>query len=146
MPMPPACLTAALLATRSLTPRSQTTILPVTLAGSSVPGKHSVVLVGFAPASPTAVETTSGAGPAPAPTPRPVYLAPLPSVSVFVAPRSWVLAATVIVHGELCATLEAPTVSPLLPAEVETKTPASAAPRKASSSAVTMYWLEPEIE
>ena len=57
-----------------------------------------------------------------------------------------VLAATVIVHGELCATEDAPTTSPLLPAEVETKMPASAALRKASSSAVTTYVEEPETE
>src|SRR4051794_449341 len=35
MPIPPACCTARLLFTRALVPRSQTTIFPATLAGSS---------------------------------------------------------------------------------------------------------------
>ena len=48
-----------------------------------------------------------------------------------------VLAATVISHGELCATDDSPTVSPELPADAETKTPASAALKNAISSGVT---------
>ena len=74
-----------------------------------------------------------------------MYVVPSPSVTVLVAPRSWVLAATVIFHGALCATLLVPTVSPLLPAEVETKTPASAANMKAISSASTMNDADPEM-
>ena len=38
IPTPPAALTAADLSVRAMTPRSQTTILPVTLAGSSTDG------------------------------------------------------------------------------------------------------------
>src|SRR5690349_1101426 len=46
MPTPPAFLTARLLAIRSLTPRRHSTILPVTLAGSSVFSKQSSTWVG----------------------------------------------------------------------------------------------------
>ena len=69
---------------------------------------------------------------------------PLPSVTVLVDRRSCVLAATVVSHGELCATVEAP--GPLLPAEVATKTPAAAALRNASSTGSTTKVREPEIE
>ena len=61
------------------------------------------------------------------------------------AARSWVLAATVIVHGALWATLLVPTVSPELPAEVEMNTPAAAALKNATSSGVTMNDDEPEM-
>ena len=53
-------------------------------------------------------------------------------------PRSCVLAATVISHGELWATLLAPTVSPELPAEVETKTPACGRVEEGELVGVTM--------
>ena len=62
MPTPPATSTTALFSTRSLVPRSHTTIAPATAAGSSEPGKHSWASV---PALPSAGETsrasTSGA-------------------------------------------------------------------------------------
>ena len=54
------------------------------------------------------------------------------------------LAATVVSHGELWATVEAP--GPLLPADVATKTLASAAKRNASSTGSTTKVREPEIE
>ena len=44
----------------------------------------------------------------------------------------WVLAATVVTHGETCPT--EPAAGPSLPAEVATKTPAVAAPRNARST------------
>ena len=58
--------------------------------------------------------------------------------------RSSVPAATDISHGVLCATVEAP--GPSLPAEVETKTPAWAAPKNASSTASTELLRLPEME
>src|SRR5215207_1699658 len=83
---------------------------------------------------------------APPLTPTPVYVTPLPRVRVLRLPRSCVLAATVVSHGLLCATLPGPLVSPELPAEAATKTPAAAALRNAISVGSTTYWLEPEIE
>ena len=53
-------------------------------------------------------------------------------------------AATVVTHGLLCATVVAP--GPLLPAEVATKTPASAAPKNAISTGSTELVRLPEIE
>src|SRR5262249_57638593 len=80
MPTPPASLTARLLSTRSLVPRSQTTILPATAAGSRKPSgcagshsreKHSRTPVAFAPGRPTVVDSAIGllgtAAPRPAP-------------------------------------------------------------------------------
>ena len=64
----------------------------------------------------------------------PLNFWPLPSTTVF-SKTACVDAATVVTHGLLCATVEA--VGPLLPAEVATKTPAAAAPRKAYSTAST---------
>lgn len=43
MPAPPAAFTTAPFSTRALTPRSHTTILPRTAAGSSVPERHSLL-------------------------------------------------------------------------------------------------------
>src|SRR5206468_3899659 len=84
MPTPPASLTALLLSTRSLVPRSQTTILPATLAGSRNPSgcagshvleKHSRAEVASAPDSAASVDSTSGedgtALPRPMPTSTP---------------------------------------------------------------------------
>ena len=59
MAAPPARLTSALLATRSLTPRSQTTTLPAALAGSSVPAKQRRASSAVAAASFTAAAVTS---------------------------------------------------------------------------------------
>ena len=78
----------------------------MTFAGSSgsahVLEKHRVDCVGVAPGGPAvggqsraALDGTAG------PSPTPVYDAPLPSVTVLVAPRSWVLAATVVSQGAL---------------------------------------------
>jgi len=47
MPMPPACFTTSPFSTLPFTPLVQTTILLRTLAGSSVPAKHSVELSGI---------------------------------------------------------------------------------------------------
>src|SRR5436190_14146817 len=95
VPTPPASLTASGLSTRAFgvgtdaPPRSQTTILPVTFAGSStaVPPfadfeKHWRALSGSAPATPAAEAKTSGAEAAPFVTETPLYVAPLPSVTV----------------------------------------------------------------
>ena len=54
------------------------------------------------------------------------------------------LAATVVSHGELWATVLA--AGPLLPAEVAAKTPASAENRNASSTGSTTNVREPENE
>ena len=67
MPTPPASCTARLLFTRAVTPRSQTTILPATLAGSSTAtpplssaAKQRATMTGSALAKPAAVESISG--------------------------------------------------------------------------------------
>ena len=54
------------------------------------------------------------------------------------------LAATVVSHGELWATVEAP--GPLLPADAATKTLAAAALKNATSTGSTTKLREPEIE
>ena len=54
-----------------------------------------------------------------------MYWLPSPRVTVPSALRSWVPAATVVIHGLGCATVAV--VGPLLPAEAATNTPASAA-------------------
>jgi hypothetical protein len=58
--------------------------------------------------------------------------------------RSWVPAATVVSHGELCATVLAS--GPELPADAETKMPAVAALRNATSTGSTSLLRLPEIE
>ncbi len=67
MPTPPASLTARLLLTRSLVPRTQVTILPLTLAGSSTGTppfqlvlKHSWAALGSAPATAASSERMIG--------------------------------------------------------------------------------------
>jgi hypothetical protein len=55
-----------------------------------------------------------------------------------------VLAATVAVHGALCATVLAP--GPLLPADAATNTPAAVALKNATSTALLIDVVEPEIE
>src|SRR5262245_42276376 len=122
MPTPPASFTARLLSTRALLPRSQSTILPVTFAGSSTGAplftmeveKHSATSVASAPGRPAVVESMNGAGPTAAASDAPVYVAPLPSVRVASPLRLCVPAATVVIHGDGCATV--PVVGPLLPA------------------------------
>ncbi|MEJ7720730.1 MAG: hypothetical protein WKF58_09915 [Ilumatobacteraceae bacterium] len=54
------------------------------------------------------------------------------------------LAATVVIHGLGCATVDS--VGPLLPAEAATKMPALLARRKATSTGSTKFVLEPEME
>src|SRR6266545_2624254 len=130
-PMPPASLTAALLSTRALAgaapPRSQTTILPATFAGSSCAApaalaeKHCRSRFGSAPARPTAEAGTIGPE-TPFVIEAPANVAPLPRVSVVTPLRLCVPAATDASHGLMWATVLA--VGPLLPADVATKTPA----------------------
>ena len=69
---------------------------------------------------------------------------PLPSVTEPVPLRLWVPAATVVSQGPGWATVLV--VGPLLPAEAATKTPASAAFRKAISTASRKLVCEPLIE
>ena len=109
MPTPPARSTSWLFSTRALTPRSQTTIFPATLAGSSEfeeaqPQRRSR---GRRPRRPRWTATSGELGTA-GPRPTPVYVVPLPRVTDLTAVRSWVLAATVVSHGLLCATVLAP--------------------------------------
>src|SRR6201991_4064743 len=136
MPTPPAFFTARLLSTRLLLPRTQSTILPATLAGSSCGGvlTHCAANVGSLPGRPLVAASTSGALTPAGPVPTPWYDAPLPSVRVLVAERSCVPAATVVVHGMPLSTVPAP--GPALPAEVATNTPALAAFRNDSSTAL----------
>src|SRR5918995_2838638 len=144
MPLPPACWTTWLFSIRALTPRSQTTILPLTFAGSSVPGKQRATEAAGAPAAPAADERTTEPVVGVVFDDAPVYDAPLPSVSVASEARACVLAATVVSHGPGCATVEAP--GPSLPAEAATNTPARAAKRNATSTGSRKLVLEPLIE
>ena len=73
----------------------------------------------------------------------PTIRRPLPSTRVF-SKLWWVVAATVLSHGLLCATVDSP--GPELPAEVDTKTLASAAASKASSTGSSTVPVAPEIE
>ncbi|MNI29049.1 hypothetical protein D3C73_828540 [compost metagenome] len=142
MPTPPPRRTSALLAVRSTTPRSQTTTLPATLAGSSEPGAQSAALP-----SPLAalVESTT---PAPV-TSRFMMDAPrnlLPSENSTVPWSSCEkeVAATVVNHGAPWFTVLA--VGPELPAEVATKMPAEAADRNANDTGSVVDVVEPEME
>src|SRR5688500_7881782 len=144
MPIPPALWTSWLFSTRALTPRSQTTILPATLAGSRAPRKHSATADALAPAA--AAEDERMTEPLVGVTfeDAPPYDEPLPSVSVASAARECVLAATVVSQGLGWATVEAP--GPLLPAEAATKTPAFDAKRNATSTGSRKFVLVPLIE
>src|ERR1043166_7188290 len=120
-PTPPASCTARLLLTRAFTPRSQTTILPATFAGSStgtpalsMAAKQSCTAVGLAPANPAAVASISGAVGTTDASDGPLTVVPLPKVTTAVASRLIAPAATVVRHGAGCATV--PAVGPLLPA------------------------------
>src|SRR3954452_18652036 len=136
MPTPPAAFTVALLAIRSLPPRSHSTILPATLAGSSWPAQHWATRAGLAPAAPTALDCTSGAGPTTAGDIEvPVNVRPSPSVTGAVNVRSSLPAAPVVTHGSGWFTTAPEEVRSALPAAAATNTPASAACRKASSTA-----------
>src|SRR5262245_36081445 len=146
MPTPPASRTTNDFSTRALTPRSQTTSLPVTLLGSSAPGMQRAASSSAAPAAAEARAATIGVGSVSGPVvDDPMYSSPLPSTS-FCSAIQCVLAAVDTVHGvgHLPRVL-AP--GPLLPADVATKTPASAANMKATSTASKLPGsLEPPIE
>ena len=144
MPTPPARLTALLFSTRSLTPRSQTTILPSTLSGSRLPRKHSAAASSSASPAAARVELISlvcGSFCWEIEAPR--IRLPLPRTTVF-SKLWWVEAATVVSQGLLCATVDSP--GPALPAEVATKMPASAAPSKAISTGSMTVSVTPEME
>src|SRR4051794_14114598 len=121
---------------RSLLPRRQSTTLPVTFAGSSVPGKHSAVSVGSAPATPLLAASTTCVGVLRAPvTEAPVMSngAPGDGVTCAVAAnvRAGLSAATEVSHGTVVGVPTVLAPGPLLPAELATNTPASEAPRNA---------------
>ena len=124
MPTPPARSTSSDLSVRALTPRSQTTILLRTLAGSSVPATQTDDRATETPDLLTRAAMTSGAGPTLLNTVvlMPAYFLPLPSSTV-PAYGAIVLAATVVSHGATWSTVAGP--GPLLPADVETKMPAT---------------------
>jgi hypothetical protein len=127
---------------RALSPRRQSTTLPATLAGSSVLGLHSATSVAGTPARPAPAASTSGVSGSAFVTEAPlivnVSLAPL-TVTVAVKDRASELAATVVSHGTEAGEPTVPAPGPSLPAELATKTPASAALRKAiESSPITV--------
>ncbi len=72
MPTPPAFFTCRLLSTRAFPPRSQTTILPVAFAGSSVPAWQRARLAGSALGRPASLARTTGVCGVPEPMPAPV--------------------------------------------------------------------------
>src|SRR5918997_2945087 len=133
MPTPPARWTSLDFWTRSLTPRSQTTILPRTLARSSVPGTQIEGLATDTPVLRARAAATSGAGPTSESTVAllPAYFARLPRTTV-PAYGATVLAATVVSQGATCSRVDGP--GPLLPAEADTKMPPAAADRNAWST------------
>ncbi len=143
MPTPPASLTARLLSVRATTPRSQSTILPTTLAGSSEPIAHWIASMSIAVAALASSELTSGAVTATGEAESPWYTS-LPIVSVPAPSRLWVPAAVVMIHGLGCATVE--TVGPELPADAVTKTFAAAAFRNETSTELVNAVDVPLIE
>ena len=132
MPLPPASSTAALLSTRAIAPRMQTTILLSTAAGSSVPGTQSSASSGSSPARAASAAFTSAVLPTPlSMIEAPLILVPSPRTTV-PSKAAWVLAPTVVSHGLAWSRVVAP--GPELPADAATKIPAWVALRKASSS------------
>src|SRR6478609_1521253 len=128
---------------RSTTPRSQTTTLPATLAGSKVPGPHRLAFA--APGAAAAAATTTGlSATSDFMMEAPRYSEPSETLTVPTRSLGKVEAATVVSHGEAWFTVEA--VGPELPAEADTKTPAAAAFRKASATGSVVLSLLPEIE
>src|SRR5215211_5784759 len=115
MPTPPASRTTNDFSMRAFTPRSQTTSMPVTSAGSRVPGRHSAESSGSVPAAPDSRAATIGVDGNVPVVDEPTYSSPFPRTSFFSAIQ-WVLAAADVVHGvgHLPSVL-AP--GPLLPAE-----------------------------
>src|SRR5262249_3885108 len=150
IPTPPALRTARLLLTRALTPRSQSTILPFTFAGSSAgapplsPAVKQRAAAAAWPGSAAAEASMSGAGPTGAAIEAPFSVVPFPSVTDPTPLRLCVPAATVVVHGPGCATV--PVVGPLLPADSLTNTPASSAKRNATSTGSRKFVDVPLIE
>src|SRR5918995_4213496 len=145
MPTPLASRTTNDFSMRAFTPRSQTTSLPATAAGSRVPGRQSAALFSVAPAAPEVRAATIGVSANEPVVDEPTYSSPLPRTS-FCSAIQWVLAAADVVHGvgHLPSVL-AP--GPLLPAEVATKTPACAANIIATSTALKVPGsLVPPIE
>src|SRR6478752_3136125 len=132
IPMPPARLTSADLATRLTTPRSHWTMAPVTFAGSRLPGVQSAAAAAVAGGSALFCAASRATGPTVFCTVvlMPAYSAPLPRTTV--ASRGpTVLAATVVTQGWVLSMVDGP--GPLLPAEALTKTPAEAAVRNAKA-------------
>src|SRR5436305_14441360 len=141
MPTPPASATTRDFSMRSLTPRRQSTTLPATAAGSSVSGSQSAASVsGTAGVALACSASTTGVGVLSAcvtEAPWIVKAGPLDGVIVAVASnvRASVPAATVVSQGTAAGAPTVPGSGPSLPAEFETKTPASDAPRNAYDSA-----------
>src|SRR3954471_10148498 len=137
MPTPPAFLTCRLLSTRALSPRRQSTTLPVTFAGSSVPGLQSAACAAATPARPDFSASTTGASGSALVTDAPLIANVSPAPLIEAVALNWrasVEAATVVSHGTEAGEPTVPTPGPSLPAELATKTPASLAPRNAISS------------
>src|SRR4051794_33448555 len=136
MPTPPADWTLSDLFIRALSPRRQSTMAPVTFAGSSVPSWHRAARAAE-PANPAAAASTSGAEARAPPTEAPLTVKPGPparlTVTVEVNARLTVEAATEVVHGTLEGEPTVPAPGPELPAEFATNTPALAALSSASS-------------
>src|SRR4051794_33036151 len=123
---------------RALSPRRQSTTLPVTFAGSSVPALQSARSPAGAPGSPAAAASTTGVSGSALVTDAPLIvncsLAPL-TVTVEMNARAIVLAPTVVSHGTEAGEPTVPAPGPSLPAELATKTPAPEAARYAMPSA-----------
>ena len=136
MPIPPTRWTSKLFSTRALTPRSQKTILPAAAAVSVFSWQRRAGEAGVP-------NVTSWPVAEPVPADAPLYVTP--SILAEPAPtRSCVSAATVVIHGLGCATVE--TAGPSLPAEAATNTFASAAFRNATSTPSRKLFRVPLIE
>src|SRR5947209_11419002 len=121
---------------RGFTPRWQSTILPVTLAGSSVLGKQRAASAVAAPAAAELAASTIAAPTGRAAVTDAPLIVPTPPEIVAVAAkvRASFSAATVVTQGAAAGVPIVPAAGPSLPAEVATNTPASEAPRKATST------------
>src|SRR4051795_3582939 len=121
---------------RGLTPRRHRTTLPVTFAESSELGKHFSASAVATPALAASTESTIcvPAGSA-AVSEEPVIVpTPLLIVALPVNVRASLAAATEVSHGAEVGVPTVPGAGPSLPAELATKTPASEANRKATST------------
>ncbi|KAF9605055.1 hypothetical protein IFM89_013725 [Coptis chinensis] len=119
MPTPPASFTTCPLCTLGLMPLSHITIFPVTTAGSMAPSRHMEVGSGLLELSET---------------PDNVLL--LPSFTTDGKSLSIVLAPTVVIHGDTFMRVIGS--GPPFPAEQETNTPFSIAPKVATAK---LSWL-----